>query len=321
MNQIITPKVIKWSDRINAEWNKSRDGFFGAGQALLDAKVDCSHGEWLVLVDISLPFGKRTAQALMAIAGNPMLTNTHNYALLPNSWNACHDLGRLSEDEFQTAVDAGVVQPDAPYSKIKAYLAKEKRQQKHADIQDAATPEESTALGDTYPLIYADPPWTFETFSEGGKVQSPERHYPTLSFGEIEAFQIGGVPVQDIAHKDAALFLWCTSSNLPWALDVMKTWGFTYKTNAVWDKQRTGMGYLFLNQHEHLLMGTRGNMPAPVKIFPSVFSYPRRQHSQKPDEVRGILEQMYPHFTKNTRLEMFCRRPSTEWTVTGYESQ
>ena len=202
--------------------------------------------------------------------------------------------------------------------KARQFYAKKNREQKHRDIQ-AATAVNPNIEG-LYPLIYADPPWTFDTYSEKGKEISPEKHYPTLTYEEIKSFMVGDRWIGDVTHKDAALFLWCTSSNLESALGVLNAWGFTYKTNAVWDKERTGTGYLFLNQHEHILMGTRGSMPAPVKIFPSVFRSPRGKHSVKPTAVREAIEQMYPHFDKTTRLELFCRSPADGWTATGYEA-
>ena len=100
----------------------------------------------------------------------------------------------------------------------------------------------------------------------------------------------------------------------------MEEWGFTYKTQAVWDKQKSGTGQIFLNQHEILLYGSRGKIPKPAKIFPSVFSYPRGKHSAKPPEVRSALESMYPHFDKATRIELFARENVAGWTVDGYEA-
>jgi N6-adenosine-specific RNA methylase IME4 len=82
--------------------------------------------------------------------------------------------------------------------------------------------------------------------------------YPTLTYDEIADFRVGKKPVREIAFKDAVLFLWCTSANLAWALNIMDAWGFTYKSHAIWDKQVTGLGLVFRNRHELLLYGTRG---------------------------------------------------------------
>jgi len=202
---------------------------------------------------------------------------------------------------------------------VRQHLARFARNAKHKAVRDAATAIQDSIDG-PYPLIYADPPWTFDTFSWKGKEQSPEKHYPTMTDEEIMNFIVGGRRIIDLAHKDAALFMWCTSSNLVRALEIMKAWGFTYKTNAVWDKERTGTGYVFLNQHELILYGTRGSIPAPTNIRSSVFRFPRGRHSAKPPEVRAALENMYPHFDRDTRIELFARETVPGWTVDGYES-
>jgi N6-adenosine-specific RNA methylase IME4 len=174
----------------------------------------------------------------------------------------------------------------------------------------------------TFSLIYADPPWKRDTYSLLGKeTRSAERHYPTMDSDAIAEFRIAGRPVRDIADRDAGLFLWCTSSNIQAALEVMLVWGFPYKTQAVWDKQRHGTGYVFLNQHEILLYGSRGNFPMPLQKVSSVFSYKRGKHSAKPPEIRAAIESMYPRMTSGDRLELFARGKAPGWTVYGFESE
>jgi N6-adenosine-specific RNA methylase IME4 len=204
-------------------------------------------------------------------------------------------------------------------AKAKPYAAKASNAAKHKDIADKARVI-TTDIGGPFPLIYADPPWTFETYSWKGQDRTPAKHYPTMTDDDIKSFVVADSKIPDLAHKDAALFLWCTSSNLVRALSIMEEWGFTYKTQAVWDKQKSGTGQIFLNQHEILLYGSRGKIPKPAKIFPSVFSYPRGKHSVKPAEVRAALESMYPHFDKANRIELFARENVAGWTVDGYES-
>jgi N6-adenosine-specific RNA methylase IME4 len=207
----------------------------------------------------------------------------------------------------------------------KFHLKKYTREQRHQAIRDAAKRAKTDPLLGPYLLLYADPPWPFETFSEKGLGSSPVMHYPVLSFKKIENFKIKGKPISEIAAKNAALYMWCTSSNIEHAIAAMKAWDFKYKTQAAWIKNRTGMGYVFLNQHELLLYGTRGNkMPAPQFIRSSVFDGIRDEafrcgpHSEKPAEVRNILEKMYPDFDKSTRLELFARGKSPEgWTFFG----
>jgi N6-adenosine-specific RNA methylase IME4 len=217
---------------------------------------------------------------------------------------------------------------------------KENRERKHRAIADAAMatgtraplivvasklneppPDVDIAKGiGPFPLIYADPPWKFEVYSDKGLERTPDQHYPTLTDEEIKNFLVQGKTIGEIAHKDAALLLWCTSSNVHRALEIMKCWGFEYKTQAVWDKIRSGLGLVFRNQHEVLLYGTRGGMPGPQHQPPSVFRIERGSHSAKPPEVREAIERMYPDFDAATRLELFARGAAKGWTSYGYEA-
>ena len=84
-----------------------------------------------------------------------------------------------------------------------------------------------------YDVIYADPPWRFLTYSEKGKGRSAERHYPTMAKEDIQ-----NLPVKRISAKDSVLFLWVTAPCLIEGLELIKAWGFTYKTVAfTWIKQ------------------------------------------------------------------------------------
>jgi N6-adenosine-specific RNA methylase IME4 len=89
--------------------------------------------------------------------------------------------------------------------------------------------------------------------------------------------------VPSISADDCVLFLWATVPMLTRALEVMAAWGFDYKSHVCWEKDRTGTGYWFRNQHELLLVGTKGNIPvpAPGTEWPSVIHAPVREHSRK----------------------------------------
>ena len=131
--------------------------------------------------------------------------------------------------------------------------------------------------------------------------------------------EICALPVSEIAHGDCVLFMWTTSPKLEESMRVIAAWGFTYKTCAVWDKQKIGMGYYFRQRHELLLVATKGAPPAPLPSTrpDSVFSFPRGEHSAKPQEVAALIEAMYPDFEK---IEMFCRAPRAGWAVWGNQS-
>jgi len=123
------------------------------------------------------------------------------------------------------------------------------------------------------------------------------------------------------AAPDAVLFLWATSPKLAEAMQVIDRWDFSYRTCAVWDKERMGMGYYFRQQHELLLVAARGTLPVPEPSDrpPSVIRLPRGAHSDKPAIVYGLIERMYPTFTADDRLELFARQSRAGWTMWGNE--
>jgi N6-adenosine-specific RNA methylase IME4 len=199
----------------------------------------------------------------------------------------------------------------------------EKRVANHARIvKQAAKAKAPDRLG-PFPLFYLDPPWTFEVHTPETTSRMADDHYPVLTDDQIVNITFGGQSITELAHDDASMFMWCTSSNLQRALEVMELVGFEYKTHAVWDKGKIGLGLVFRNQHEVLLYGSRGSPPKPVELHPSVFSgkkFKRGRHSEKPDEVRRILERMYPHYTKEHRVEIFARGKIDGWTILGHEA-
>jgi ParB/RepB/Spo0J family partition protein len=166
-----------------------------------------------------------------------------------------------------------------------------------------------------YPVIYADPPWRFETHSEEtGRDRAADNHYPPMTTADICA-----LPVADLATPDAVLFLWATAPMLPQALEVMDAWGFSYRSQMVWVKDKIGMGYYVRNRHELLLIAGRGNLPIPAEDArpDSVIEAPRTQHSAKPMEVYGIIDRMYPELPK---IELFARVAYEGWDTWGNQA-
>jgi N6-adenosine-specific RNA methylase IME4 len=164
-------------------------------------------------------------------------------------------------------------------------------------------------------VLYADPPWHFEVYNEeSGVERAAGNHYSTMSLDEISA-----LPIPSLATPDAVLFMWTTAPHLQESFQVFAAWGFEYKTNAVWVKDKIGLGYFIRGQHEHLLIATRGDMPCPLPANrpPSVINAPRREHSRKPDEAYELIERMYPELPK---LELFARQQRPGWAAWGNET-
>ena len=164
-----------------------------------------------------------------------------------------------------------------------------------------------------YQIIYADPPWQYD-FSKDN-ADKIEKHYPTMTVKDICALQI---PSDD----NAVLYLWATAPKLLEALEVMKSWGFIYKTHCIWDKCWIGMGYWFRGQHELLLVGVKGIISPPTQELriSSVLRTKRGEHSDKPDYIKSMIEKWYPTYSK---LEIFTRNHTpllkTNWDVWGNE--
>jgi len=172
------------------------------------------------------------------------------------------------------------------------------------------TPKDPIPLPEgIFSVIYADPPWTYtHSFLAG----APNTHYTTMTTEKICELDIP-------SHKDAVLFLWSTNPLLEDAFKVIEAWGFQYKTNIAWVKDRTGTGHYVRGQHELLLICTKGNIGTPPTEarVPSVLHAPRTEHSKKPHEVYDIIEAMYP---TGKRLELFSRNNKETWTMWGAES-
>lgn len=175
-------------------------------------------------------------------------------------------------------------------------------------------------FGDLRPLSYdvicADPPWRFRTWGEHNQTKSASRHYDLMRTEDIAS-----LPVGKLAQKDCVLLLWATGAMLPHALDVMRAWGFAYKSEMNWrkvtanGKVRMGTGYWCRSMHEPILVGTIGK-PTKVSGFPSTFDGIAREHSRKPEEFFALVEK---HTTGLRRLELFSRQSRPGWDAFGNE--
>lgn len=169
--------------------------------------------------------------------------------------------------------------------------------------------------------ILADPPWRF--MNRTGKV-APEHkrlnRYDTLSLQEIME-----IPVAQVAGSKSHLYLWVPNALLPEGLEVMKAWGFQYKTNLIWHKVRKdggpdgrGVGFYFRNTTEIILFGIRGSLrtAAPGRSQVNFLASRKQEHSRKPDELYEIIESCSP----GPYLEMFARNTRKGWYGFGNQA-
>lgn len=171
-----------------------------------------------------------------------------------------------------------------------------------------------------YRTLYIDPPWPEYG---GGKIKrGADRHYPLMSEDEILR-----LPVKQLTEDNAHLYLWVTNNYLPLGLRCIERWGFRYVTKVVWVKvirlqptsDQFGLGQYFRGITEDCLFAVRGNLPYRTREDgkrgqgKTVIMAPRREHSQKPDEMRSMIEVV----SHEPRLEMFARNSFKGWDVWG----
>jgi len=177
--------------------------------------------------------------------------------------------------------------------------------------------------GRRFGSILADPPWQFQ--NRTGKV-APEHgrlsRYSTMSLQQIKA-----LPVVHAAAPVCHLYLWVPNALLPEGLEVMKSWGFQYKSNIVWHKIRKdggpdgrGVGFYFRNVTELLLFGIRGKHARtlqPGRTQVNFMATRKREHSRKPDEQYQLIEKC----SWGPFLELFARGQRANWVSWGNQAE
>lgn len=180
-----------------------------------------------------------------------------------------------------------------------------------------------TLGGQRFATVLADPPWQFQ--NRTGKVAPEHRRlnrYQTLGLEEIKLLPVFPL-LQDTAH----CYLWVPNALLPEGIEVLRAWGFHYKSNIVWHKVRKdggpdgrGVGFYFRNTTELILFGVRGpnaRTLAPGRRQVNIIKSQKREHSRKPDEIFPIIEACSP----GPYLELFARGPRKGWSVWGNQSE
>ena len=163
-----------------------------------------------------------------------------------------------------------------------------------------------------YQIIYADPPWSYNDKQNTKMLGGAIKHYQTMSIK-----QLCNLPIKELTEKDAVLFIWVTSPLLEAVFEIIKAWGFKYKSSFVWDKISHNMGHYNSVRHELLLIATKGKCTPQVrKLFDSVVSEARTEHSKKPQVFRDIINTIYPN---GKRIELFARQKTEGWDVWGNE--
>jgi N6-adenosine-specific RNA methylase IME4 len=282
------------------EIRKRAEARLGELSAILDKAGGPGRGKRLPTSGKSFKTASLKAAGISTSAAN----RYEQFSKLPESERERRiRLGRAAIEAGKSAADAIIKQGDK----------KERRDQRERELgaKQQALPDKK------YGVIYADPEWRFEPWSrETGMDRAADNHYPTSAIEVIVAR-----PVGTIAADDCVLFLWATAPMMPQAVLVMGAWGFDYKSQIVWRKTGggRGTGYWFINEHELMLVGTRGNVPAPAPgtQWASVIDAPVTEHSEKPEIFAQMIQELFPSMPK---IELNRRGPPRPgWDAWGNE--
>lgn len=231
----------------------------------------------------------------------------HPHLNKPGELDAMVDLGAAEREEVLTAAKAGKT--------MKASTVRKRVERDHRQVLLAG---HQSAITGKYAVFYADPPWNYQVWSEEGMDRAAANHYPTMTIEDIMS-----MPIAEICHDDAALYMWAINPMVPEALETVKRWGFTFRTMATWAKDKIGLGLWLREQTEQLIIATRGKVVAPAMgtQFSSLIEGRRGEHSSKPDTAYEIIEKYHATLSK---IELFQRgkgKPARRgWAVTGNES-
>jgi N6-adenosine-specific RNA methylase IME4 len=169
-------------------------------------------------------------------------------------------------------------------------------------------------------VIYADPPWSFKTFSAKGTGRSAISHFDTMSLRELER-----LPVYDLAAPDCALLLWVTRWLPSRAIaDLLESWCFVekgtiftwVKTNKDGTRYPIGNGYSTRANPERCILATRGKPKVLDHGVPELIVAPRLQYARKPEVAYQYIERLY----SGPYIELFSRNTRKGWTSWGNET-
>jgi N6-adenosine-specific RNA methylase IME4 len=158
-----------------------------------------------------------------------------------------------------------------------------------------------------FDVIVVDPPWEYKKRPDDSSKRE-SIGYATMSIDEIKK-----LPIKNLANDKAILWLWTTNAHLPDAFNVLKVWGFKYKTLLTWNKVRIGMGDWLRGKTEHCLMCVKGKATVLLTNQTTLISESRRQHSEKPQAFYELVESLCP----GAKVGLFARQERKDWLMWG----
>lgn len=172
-----------------------------------------------------------------------------------------------------------------------------------------------------YDIIYADPAWKYGCWYQSEKVKrNAADHYKVTPTNEMKLF-----PINKISNNNSVLIMWVTYPCLKEGIELMESWGFTYKTVAfTWVKKNKksdtwflGLGNYTRANAEICLLGTKGKgLPRISRSVRQILDNRIEEHSKKPDEARKRIVELFGNLP---RIELFARQTCEGWDCWGNE--
>jgi N6-adenosine-specific RNA methylase IME4 len=320
MGVVVMPTRQKWADRIARAWLISLGAIIETGRLLVEAKEGpdrLRHGEFIAMVNADLPFGRRTASMLMAVARDPRITNGNHGSHLPISWRTLYELTKLSDDDFNAKLIDGTINPEMERKDVAHTLKEQEREARRV----ANRAKIANLTGDVIPLdvkfptIVIDPPWDWGDEGDVDQLGRAKPDYATMTIEQLMDFTM----VPDHADVDCHLYLCITNRSLPKGFALLERWGFRYVTMLTWVKPSFGMGNYFRGQTEQILFGVKGSQLLKRKDVGTAFHWERGTggHSSKPSEMFEMIESVSP----GPYFEIFSRSERPDWTSWGENSR
>lgn len=298
-----TPKEA--ADYVSDSWRSAVESIIETGRRLVEAKQRVGRGNWLDAVQL-MPFGERTAQRLIEISRNPVLSNPTYTSHLPASWMTLATLAQLPAEEVTALIDNGRITPELKQTEARALVAGRRDPD---PVSDPVSPRPGT-----YSCIVIDPPWDIKKIErEERPNQGVALDYPTMSLEQIADEQ--WVPVRTHAADNCHLYLWVTHKYLPSGLELMAAWGFRYQCTMTWRKNVGITPFSWMYDTEHVLFGRKGNLPLTQLGLRLSFDAPVQGHSVKPEVFYDRVRAASP----GPRIDMFARTPRDGFDVWGNE--
>jgi N6-adenosine-specific RNA methylase IME4 len=299
-----------WTAFITESWNaackSSIGGFIETGKRLIAAKEALGkdgHGEWLKMVGSKhdageLPFRKRVAQKLMAVARDTFLTKTSHATLLPPDYTTLYSLETLHRrfpDTFAAWVEDGKITPSLQRNEINKVLRIERVTADEQRILNLVPIE------GTFRTLLLDPAWEYDWLSIAGRAK------PGYAMQTVDQLRV--LDVKAWADQTNGCHLYCCVTNnfMKVACDLVAGWGFQHRTLITWVKPPPfGLGSYFRNSTEHILFATLGETTTrhAAASIPTHFEAPRGEHSEKPEKLYDIIRaSSYPPYGEGNQRE------------------